>query len=371
MSTFLFTYRILFLVLVKQSTDMSNLINIFAHLLFMNILTSNSKFMNYMEKANLPITFKNFDFGFTMPYHIIMLTGLIFIHSFLVWYLQQILPGSYMRPKKWWFLFDFMPKVKDEKDYAGQAIPKQYLEYAGPPLQEALFCNRICKVDKKFEKLWNCTFKAYLGEVTVVTCHMEGGLSLAINIINGLIEPSSGNIKLFGKDITKYSRIGFINTCPPENSFFHKLTAAEHIEFMCKLKRLSYIDIARENKTWRHHCNFSFSTVVEKLSYDEQRLLNLACSMCGNIRVITMAQPTMNMTPRYKKIFWNIIRKELVGRTFIIGTNSLDEAFRLANRVAIIEDGLVKCYGTPYFLRTRIAGGYRLVNIQFSLHSFL
>lgn len=364
--------RLLFLVVEKQSTEMPLKLKLPGHFFFMNILTSNSGFFDYMEKVELPIDFERFTFGFTMPCNLIILSVISLIHSFLIWYIQEILPGSYMQPKNWWFLFDFRPKRKDERDLAGKAIPHQWIQYAMPPMTEALFCNRLCKLDNRngADKLLNCTFKAYLDEVTVLSGHMGGGLSVAINLINGLIQPSSGVLKVFGREV-RWNHNGYINTCPTGNVFFGKLTAAEHIEFQCKLKGLSYSDIVREIKLWGHHCSFSLETQIDQLSYDEQRILSLVCSLCGGNKIVTMHEPTLNMSPKYKKMFWNIMRKELTGRALIVATSSLDEAFRIGNRVAIMENGLVKCYGTPFFLRTRIAGGYRLVSFHFFVLTIL
>lgn len=363
--------RLLFLMLERQTTEMPLPLKIIGHLFYINVLTSNSRFLDYMEKFDMSKDFDSFKFGFNIPYDLIMLSVNILTHTFLIWYIQEILPGKYMEPKKWWFIFDFRPKRKDERDLAGKAILRQWIEYATPPVRDVLFCNRLCKLDNVSgtARLLNCTFKAYLDEVTILSGHMEGGLSVAINIINGLIQPSSGVLKIFGKEVP-WNHSGYINTCPPDNAFFYKLTAAENIKFMCKLKGLSKSHISREIKLWRHYCSFSLSKQIDRLSYDEQRILSLACTLCGSNKIITMYEPTINMTPKYKKIFWNIIGKERPGRAFIVATSSLDEAFRIGNRVGIMENGLVKCYGTPFFLRTKIAGGYRLVSFSFHVIHF-
>lgn len=357
-------FRSVYLLIYIQANKVHIIFSFIMYLFYFNILTNTTYFVNYIMSRNESLSWDHINIGFTIPAHLIMFMVDTVLYLIITFYVMQVSPNIDLEPKKWWFIFDWR-KTTEEKDEAGPAIPRAYIEYCSSDKKEALNCNRICKRWGKSMLLTNLTFKAYEGEICVLIGHKGGGQTLASNIFAGLVKPTSGRIRVYGHDQNTPAAKSKLSMCPSENCFYQLLTATEYIQFLCNVRGLAYGDIVRELAIWEKTCKFNFHTCIKNLSYDEQRILSLVCCLCVDSRVIICYQPTVKMAPQYKILFWSIMRRELAGRSIVISTQNLEEATQIGNRIAIMAFGAISCYGSPYFLRKRILDGYRLVSFQF------
>ena len=84
------------------------------------------------------------------------------------------------------------------------------------------------------------------------------------------------------------------------------------------------------------------------LSGGQQRRLDLALALIGNPELVFLDEPTTGFDPQARRAAWDTIRAlRSLGTTIVLTTHYLDEAQALADRVAIIKDGLVVAEGTP------------------------
>jgi ABC-2 type transport system ATP-binding protein len=88
-----------------------------------------------------------------------------------------------------------------------------------------------------------------------------------------------------------------------------------------------------------------------------RRRLDLAAGLVGRPSVIFLDEPTTGLDPRSRQAMWEVIG-DLVGRgaTVFLTTQYLDEADRLADRIAVIDGGRVVAEGTPAALKRQVAG---------------
>jgi ATP-binding cassette subfamily A (ABC1) protein 3 len=71
-------------------------------------------------------------------------------------------------------------------------------------------------------------------------------------------------------------------------------------------------------------------------------------------------EPTNGLDPFNKRIIWELIRKYKQNRTIILTTHFMEEADALADRIAIMNHGELRCCGSPMFLKNFYGSGYRL-----------
>jgi ABC-2 type transport system ATP-binding protein len=96
-----------------------------------------------------------------------------------------------------------------------------------------------------------------------------------------------------------------------------------------------------------------------------RRRLDLAMTLMGDPRLIFLDEPTTGLDPRSRRTMWQIIGELAAdGVTIFLTTQYLDEADRLADRVAVLDQGRIVADGTPAELKRRIPGGH--VELQFA-----
>ncbi len=87
-----------------------------------------------------------------------------------------------------------------------------------------------------------------------------------------------------------------------------------------------------------------------------QRRLDLAASLVGNASIVFLDEPTTGLDPRSRQEMWNVV-SELVGTgvTVFLTTQYLEEADRLADRIAVVDHGRVIAEGTAAQLKSQVS----------------
>ena len=90
-----------------------------------------------------------------------------------------------------------------------------------------------------------------------------------------------------------------------------------------------------------------------------RRKLDLAMTLVGNPQIIFLDEPTTGLDPRSRRTMWEIIRQLVAdGVTIFLTTQYLDEADRLADRIAVLDQGHLVAQGTPSELKRQIPGSH-------------
>ncbi|KAH9502478.1 hypothetical protein Btru_068800, partial [Bulinus truncatus] len=103
---------------------------------------------------------------------------------------------------------------------------------------------------------------------------------------------------------------------------------------------------------------------AKNLSYGMKRRLCVALAFVGSTRTIILDEPTSGIDPYTRKHIWNLITRNRKGRTILLSTHHLDEADFLSDRIGVMHQGKLICFGSPSFLKRSVEGGYSLTVVK-------
>uniref|UniRef100_A0A023FE72 Putative atp-binding cassette sub-family a abc1 member 1a n=1 Tax=Amblyomma cajennense TaxID=34607 RepID=A0A023FE72_AMBCJ len=95
-----------------------------------------------------------------------------------------------------------------------------------------------------------------------------------------------------------------------------------------------------------------------------QRKLSVAIAFVGGSRTVILDEPTAGVDPYARRAIWDLMLKYKQGRTVIMTTHHMDEADLLGDRIAVINEGRLRCCGSSLFLKTRFGSGYYLTLVR-------
>ncbi|KAL3145247.1 hypothetical protein ABBQ32_000991 [Trebouxia sp. C0010 RCD-2024] len=189
------------------------------------------------------------------------------------------------------------------------------------------------------------------------------GKTSAINMLVGLMEPSSGTALIDGLDIRSdmpdiYAMMG---VCPQHDLLWETLTGREHLLFYGRLKNLKGMQLQEAVNAALRSINLFNGGVgnkqVSTYSGGMKRRLSVAISLMGNPSVVYLDEPSTGLDPASRRNLWDVVKNAKHNRGIILTTHSMEEAEVLCDRLGIFVDGQLVCIGNPKELTARY-GGY-------------
>ena len=83
-------------------------------------------------------------------------------------------------------------------------------------------------------------------------------------------------------------------------------------------------------------------------------------AVIGDPKILFMDEPTTGMDPVSRRDVWKLIQKMKKSKVIILTTHSMEEADILSDRIGVINEGKMRCVGTPLFLKNTYGDGYRI-----------
>jgi daunorubicin resistance ABC transporter ATP-binding subunit len=187
------------------------------------------------------------------------------------------------------------------------------------------------------------------------------GKTTLVRILATLLAPDVGSARIAGADVlrdpqTVRSRIGLAGQYAAVDEM---LTGRENLELVGRLYglRRREADTRASEVLERLNLTAAADRLVLTYSGGMRRRLDLGASLVGRPLVLIMDEPTTGLDPGTRIELWKFIG-ELVreGTTLLLTTQYLEEADRLADRVAVIERGRMIAEGSPGELKERVGG---------------
>jgi ABC-2 type transport system ATP-binding protein len=195
------------------------------------------------------------------------------------------------------------------------------------------------------------------------------GKTTTVNLLTTLMKADAGTVRVAGHDVateTKAVRAA-IGVTGQFAAVDELLTGRENLQLMADLKRLGSGQSKRvvTDLLERFDLTESAQKMAATYSGGMRRKLDLAMTLVGKPRIIFLDEPTTGLDPRSRRTMWDIIR-ELVaeGVTIFLTTQYLEEADRLADRIAVLDQGKLVAQGTPTELKRQIPGSH--VRLRFA-----
>ncbi len=184
------------------------------------------------------------------------------------------------------------------------------------------------------------------------------GKTTTVEMLEGLLAPSAGEVELLGLRWQSHEdrlreRVG---VALQETHLPEKLMVEELLTLFRSFYRrprplaelLAEVELEEKRRSW-----------VGKLSGGQRQRLAIACAMVGEPEVLFLDEPTTGLDPQSRRQVWGLVSAYRArGGTVVLTTHYMEEAERLCDRVAIVDQGKLVRLGTPADLIAALPGGH-------------
>jgi ABC-2 type transport system ATP-binding protein len=190
------------------------------------------------------------------------------------------------------------------------------------------------------------------------------GKTTAVRILTTLLKPDEGTAHVAGLDVVNEAAElrGRIGVAGQYAAVDENLTGFENLEMVGRLYHLGR-RVARERASElldAFELAEAGDRVVKTYSGGMRRRLDLGAALVARPPVLFLDEPTTGLDPRSRLGLWELIERLVAqGSTVMLTTQYLDEADRLCDDIAVIDQGLVIAEGSPDELKAQV-GGERL-----------
>jgi ABC-2 type transport system ATP-binding protein len=190
------------------------------------------------------------------------------------------------------------------------------------------------------------------------------GKTTAVRVLTTLLAPDAGSASVLGLDVVREAdevrrTIGLAGQYAAVDE---NLTGRENLRMVGRLAHLAKVELRRraDELLARFDLSDAADRVVRTYSGGMRRRLDLAAALVHRPPVLLMDEPTTGLDPRSRADLWGVI-EDLVaeGTTLLLTTQYLEEADRLADRIAVVDGGRIIAAGTSAELKDQL-GATRL-----------
>ncbi|XP_010614324.1 ATP-binding cassette sub-family A member 12 isoform X1 [Fukomys damarensis] len=388
-----------FIVLITVEDELSYIVKVFVSLLSPTAFSYASQYIARYEEQGIGLQWENMysspvqDDTTSFGWLCCLILADSFIYFFIAWYVRNVFPGTYGMAAPWYF--PILPsywkerfgcaEVKREKSNglmftnimmqntnpsASKTSPEHMfpsnIEPEPKDLPIGVALHGVTKIYGTKVAVDNLNLNFYEGHITSLLGPNGAGKTTTISMLTGLFGASAGTIFVYGKDIK--TDLGTVRksmgVCMQHDVLFSYLTTKEHLLLYGSIKVPHWTkkQLHEEvKKTLKETGLYSHRHKrVGTLSGGMKRKLSISIALIGGSRVVILDEPSTGVDPCSRRSIWDVISKNKTARTIILSTHHLDEAEVLSDRIAFLEQGGLRCCGSPFYLKEAFGDGYHL-----------
>ncbi|XP_035703760.1 ATP-binding cassette sub-family A member 8-B isoform X2 [Folsomia candida] len=322
--------------------------------------------------------------GSGILYSLIFLVFDTFFYGFIAVYLDNVIPNEYgVKKNPFYFLLpsywigstraeantQYIDELEGLEENISDDVEKVHPSMIG---KESFRIRKLCKTytswfsNETTEAVKEISLDIYENQITALIGRNGAGKSTLINIMTGLVMPTSGRCVVFGLDIAKPHDMmrlrKMTGVCMQQDLHFSSMTVTEHLVFYGELRGVPKLELEAEIDELLQELELTQQRTVRaaKLSGGQKRKLSVAIALIGSPKIILLDEPSAGVDPVSRRQLWSLLQKKKQGRVILLTTHFMDEADVLADSKAIIHNGILKCVGSSLFLKSRFGVGYQL-----------
>ena len=236
--------------------------------------------------------------------------------------------------------------------------------------------NNLTKYYGKARGIVDVSFNVDEGEIFGFIGPNGAGKSTTIRLFCSLIYPSSGQAKIFGKDVTKFGpeirqEIGYL---PSEVFYYDRMKVLDLLKYSASFYKK---DCTQRLHELAEIMELDLKRRIDDLSYGNRKKVGIVQGLLHQPKIILLDEPTSGLDPLMQQKFFKLIRQENErGATIFFSSHILGEVQKMCSRVAIIKEGSVikiediKTLQNDNYKKIRIAAS-DLDSTQFDLDGVL
>ncbi|MBP89075.1 MAG: ABC transporter [Planctomycetaceae bacterium] len=198
------------------------------------------------------------------------------------------------------------------------------------------------------------------------------GKTTTIKMMVGLLQPTSGLVRVAGYDVGKETREANLRTgyVPDEPYLYDKLTGREFLHFIAELyglpRAIADASVARQINDFG--LEIFVDHLAESYSHGMKQRLVFASALLHDPEVLVVDEPMVGLDPRSMRLVKDLFRSRVeAGATIFMSTHTLAVAEEIADRIGVITNGQLLFLGTVEELRQQLASNDTLEQLFLAL----
>jgi len=224
---------------------------------------------------------------------------------------------------------------------------------------DAIRIEGLTKSFGKLEVLRGIDLTVKRGTMLALLGPNGAGKTTIVRILSTLLSPDQGKVFVNGFSVTEQAdevrhTIGLTGQYAAIDDY---LTGRQNLEMMGRLYHLSHADSTRRAQELLEQFDLvgAAERTAKTYSGGMRRRLDLAASLVATPPIIFLDEPTTGLDPRSRLGMWEVISQLMEGgATILLTTQYLEEADQLADRIAVIDQGVVIAEGTADELKAKV-----------------